>query len=249
MLKEKVMRFDQKTIEHLNYYVYALIDPESNQPFYIGKGKENRIFDHISCALAYETINDKYDKIREISKKNLEVKHVIIRHDLSDEEALEIESSLIDFLQYLEFDITNEVLGHHTLDRGVMTSDEIIRRYNAKELTEITDPLIIININKTYKRGSGQDGIYKATKESWALDKNKIKLIKYALSEYRGLIVEVFKIAKWYPVDTVDKNGKPKVRWGFNGEIANDDVRNKYINKSVAHIKKRGSSNPIRYKL
>ncbi len=94
MLKEKVMRFDQKTIEHLNYYVYALIDPESNQPFYIGKGKENRIFDHISCALAHETINDKYDKIREISKKNLEVKHVIIRHGLSDKVALKIESSL-----------------------------------------------------------------------------------------------------------------------------------------------------------
>jgi hypothetical protein len=28
------------------YYVYALIDPRNNQPFYIGKGKENRVAMH-----------------------------------------------------------------------------------------------------------------------------------------------------------------------------------------------------------
>ena len=149
---------------------------------------------------------------------------------------------------YLNLPLTNEVLGHNSIDSGLMTANEVIRKYNAEPLSELCDPVIIININRTYKRGRGE-GIYIATKESWAVDKNRIKAIEYVLSEYRGLIVEVYKIEEWYPVDTKDKNGKPKIRWGFNGDVAEDNVRSKYINKSVAHIKKKGSSNPVRYRL
>lgn len=38
--------FDSLTAEKLEYYVYALINPINNKPFYIGKGKENRVFAH-----------------------------------------------------------------------------------------------------------------------------------------------------------------------------------------------------------
>jgi hypothetical protein len=30
--------FDIKTIEHLKYYVYLLINPKTDEPFYVGKG-------------------------------------------------------------------------------------------------------------------------------------------------------------------------------------------------------------------
>lgn len=243
------MTFDQKTSEYLQSYVYALIDPKNNLPFYIGKGNGNRVFNHVTCALESESINDKYAKIKEIKDRGEDVKHIIIKHGMTDKTAYELESALIDFIEYLNIPLTNEVSGHHSIDSGLMNTNEIIRKYNAIPLNELSDPAIIININKTYKRGSGQDGIYTATKASWVVNKNKIKTIKYVLSEYRGLIVEVYKVHDWYPVDTKDKNDKHKIRWGFNGEPAEYKIRDKYINKSVAHIKKQGSSNPIRYKL
>ena len=46
-----------------------------------------------------------------------------------------------------------------------------------------------------------------------------------------------------------EKKEGESIRWGFNGEIAEDTIRNKYINKSIAHTKKRGAANPIRYKI
>ncbi len=243
------MTFDQKTTEYLQSYVYALIDPDDGKPFYIGKGSGNRVFSHVDCTLEHETVNDKYEKIKKIKSKGKKVKHLILRHGLSDKVAFEVESALIDFASYLGIKLTNEVLGHNAIDSGLMTSDEIIRRYNAKPLDRLSDPAIIININKTYRRGSGSDGIYNATKESWVIAANRRDEIHYALSEYRGLIVEVYKIENWYPVETKDKNSNSKIRWGFNGKVAEKAVRDKYINKSVAHIKKRGASNPIRYKI
>ena len=36
---------------------------------------------------------------------------------------------------------------------------------------------------------------------------------------------------------------------GFNGDIAKSEIREKYINKSLAHTKKKGAANPIKYRL
>ena len=40
-------KFSEKSLIALgNFYVYGLIDPRNNQLFYIGKGKDNRVFEH-----------------------------------------------------------------------------------------------------------------------------------------------------------------------------------------------------------
>lgn len=241
--------FDQKTIEQLQYYVYILIDSRNGKPFYVGKGFANRVFNHLQCALEEEINNDKYDTIRSIIAENVEVKHLIIRHGLTEKQAFEIESTIIDLLDYLNFEITNKVLGHNTYENGIRTTDEIIRLYNAQSLTAVDDDVIFININKLYKRGGDVEKIYQATKSSWVISKNRINKLKFVLSEYRGLIVEVFEVDEWYEVPTVDKNGKDKIRWGFNGKVASAEIRNKYVNKSVAHAKKQGAANPIYYKI
>ena len=43
--------FDTKTQKALGYYVYMLIDPRDDRPFYVGKGVGNRIFDHSSTCI------------------------------------------------------------------------------------------------------------------------------------------------------------------------------------------------------
>jgi len=42
-----ITSFSQKTIEELGYYVYVYSDPDTHKPFYVGKGKGNRAFDHL----------------------------------------------------------------------------------------------------------------------------------------------------------------------------------------------------------
>ena len=238
--------FEPSVAEKIEAYVYALIDPQTEQPFYIGKGRNNRVFSHVACELENPNPSDKYDTIKKIRSSGATVRHLILRHGMTDLAALDVESALIDFCAVINHPITNIVLGHGASAFGAMTADEVIRKYQAAPLSQIEDGFVLININKTYKRAKGQKSYYDATKESWAIDKSKTATLRYALSEYRGFIVEVFKIARWYPVETTDKNGKPRTRWGFEGSIAEAGVRNRYLNKSVQ--KAPGASNPIRYR-
>lgn len=262
--------FDEKTQQELKSYVYMLLDPQDEKPFYVGKGRaNNRVFDHMACALADTDASTlKYDKIREITNRGQIVKHIIVRHGLTDNEAFQIEASIIDTLNYCGLGLSNQQGGHYSIEKGLMTSEEIIRLYNAQPLDEIGIDCVLININKTYERGNGTSPIYQATKETWLISDKKIPHIRYVLSEFRGLIVEVFEVDEWYkklrPKNKTihDQQGKPILNdkgkpikeivevtgYGFNGKPAPDEIRNLYINKSVAHIKKKGAAQVIRYK-
>ena len=57
----------KKEESELMYYVYALIDPRTNQPFYIGKGKDDRALSHFKeSALEKEGNTRKTSKIKKL---------------------------------------------------------------------------------------------------------------------------------------------------------------------------------------
>lgn len=117
-------KLSQSTIEKLGYYVYLLSDPRTGKTFYIGKGCGNRINHHLLGALEENTKEtDKVKMIRDIISFGLEVDLIILRHGLTEKEAIEIEGSIIDFIGIKN--LTNLVLGHHSLDRGKMTPKNI----------------------------------------------------------------------------------------------------------------------------
>ncbi|MEC4050531.1 hypothetical protein OX284_013910 [Flavobacterium sp. SUN046] len=226
--------FSKAVCERIGNYVYVLKDPRNSTIFYIGKGVGNRVFQHISDALESSNDSDKLNLIREIMNENLEVEHFILRHNLTKEQAFEIESACIDLLGL--DNLTNSVKGHNSWERGLKTVNEVVQHYDAKTIT-ITEPSIIININRLYKRFMTEDELYNSTKQSWVVGYKK-KDAKYVIASYRGLVREVYEIENWYQV-----NG----RWGFNGKIANKDVRDKYLNNSLEDYIKKGNQNPIRY--
>jgi hypothetical protein len=241
--------FDVNTKENLMHYVYLLIDPENNEPFYVGKGQDDRVFNHINQDIEEGSENLKYQEIQRIGTDN--VKHIIVRHGLNKSTALAVEASLIDTFRYIpsfnRFARGNIQGGYNSIEKGLMSSNEIISIYNAKLLKTIDDNCLIININATYKKGSGTEAIYIATKETWKMADGRPAKYKYVLSEYRGLIREVFNVDEWYSKERPDKNGKMYMGYGFNGKIARETIRHRYINKSIKGIKPRGYGRPTIY--
>tara|TARA_B110000114_G_C14999044_1_gene359879 strand:+ start:159 stop:914 length:756 start_codon:yes stop_codon:yes gene_type:complete len=250
--------FDEKTKKELKSYVYLLINPDTKTPFYVGKGIGNRVFNHLMDAKDGKVGTEKLDHIQSILKKHKSVEHVIVRHGLNEKTAFQIEAALIDTFRFIptfnEFVSGNIQGGMNSIENGLMSSEEVKRKYNALPLNSIPNTTIIININGSYKKASGTDKIYMATKERWRMKDPRAGQIKYVLSEYKGLIVEVFEVNKWYAIQRQynpgsKKSGQTYIGYGFDGEVALNKVRNLYINKSVAHKKKRGASNPIIYNL
>ena len=157
----EIKEFSAAVIEKLGYYVYLLIDPETNSVFYVGKGIENRIFAHLNHALTSPQVSDKLDKIRAIQSKGLQVKHVIHRHGLTEKEAFEVEASLIDYIGISG--LTNIVQGHHSYNRGKMSIPEIVAQYDAPKI-DISEPAILITVNQLFERGISDERLYEITR-------------------------------------------------------------------------------------
>ncbi len=254
--------FEESIQKELGYYVYMLLDT-SNQPFYVGKGINNRVFDHLAFALKDEdSVRAKYDIIKEIHKQGNKVNHIIVKHGLeSEHEAFLVESVLIDTLRFLKFPLTNLVSGHNALETGLMHADAIRSLYKAESLNSITNECVIININRKYDRKLMSNAIYEATKGIWAINKDQLIdpktneiLRKYVLSEYHGRIVEVFEVLQWYQEEREFNKGSKRAgdkRMGmaFQGHPAKDEIRKLYRFKSISHHKKRGSATAHRFHL
>ena len=75
--------FPQEVVEVLRCYVYRLIDPRNGETFYVGRGKEQRVFDHVSGAVDkadHDALDPKLGRIHEIRALDMDVAHIIHRH-------------------------------------------------------------------------------------------------------------------------------------------------------------------------
>lgn len=226
--------FPQSVIEQLDYYVYFLRDPNKKEVFYVGKGKGNRIFEHVTCALTDVTESDKLDRIRAIENSGKSVEHFMLRHGLTEQAAFEVEAAVIDFVGI--HNLANLQSGHYSTDFGIKTTEEVIAMYSAPPF-ETDEPVLLININKLFDREMTETEIYDATRKSWVVGQRRSKA-KYAVATYRGLTREVYVINEWYQIGD---------RWGFNGARADETIRTSLRYKSISGLSKRGAANPIRY--
>lgn len=220
-------KFTPSIIEKIGYYVYVLVNPETNRPFYIGKGKGNRIFQ--------SGVNDGLKTIEELSAKGLSPKHIIMRHGLTEKEAFEVEAALIDWIGLENLD--NRVLGYKADERGRMTVREIFAEYDAPKI-RIAEPSILIIVNKKYYRGIGDEELYEITRQHWLVAPDRHEA-EYAFAVYNGIVRQVYEIERWLHSNAV------RGRWMFDGKVA-DNLKH-YVGGSVARYITQGAQNPIKY--
>ena len=49
-MNAKVTDFPEEVARRVGNYVYRLIDPRNGETFYVGKGRRNRVFQHVQAA-------------------------------------------------------------------------------------------------------------------------------------------------------------------------------------------------------
>ena len=237
------MEFTPEIIERLKHYVYIYSDPDTQVPFYIGKGNGNRCFQHLSD----ESESNKVRKLIELKNSGKKPSIELLRYGLSDNEATLLEAALIDFVGIAN--LTNKVRGIHSRSFGLISVDEIIAIYTAKDVN-VEDKVMLIKINKLYHSKMSEQELYEATRGIWKLGERR-EQAEYAFSVFQGIVREVYSIGKWHPAGTLeyqfrelsDYNG----RWEFEGNVASEYIRKKYVRKSIRQYISKGNQNPIKY--
>ena len=236
--------FPSSIHDELQYYVYRLIDPRNGETFYVGKGKDDRVFDHAIGKFESETeyaAGPKKERINEIITYGHQVTHIIHRHGLTNHVATEIEAALIDAYPGL----TNLQLGKGSRDRGVRHTDDIIRQY-AAPYCELQDPLILICINNTWRT----HGPYEGVRGVWKIAINRARKYPLVLARVQDLIVGVFEPEQWLPGTSGNFPMFPELpnNWGFVGPNCRPELQERYLHKRLppGTIKK-GAMASVRY--
>ena len=238
----KITKFNDEVIKELGYYVYKLIDPRNGNVFYVGKGQGNRIFDHVNGILPKEDLeewqddeSEKIQTIREIRGEGLEVIHLIHRHHLDRDTALEVEAALIDAYSGL----TNVVSGINS-DYGVASVEQIVSRYGLEKIDKFDeeDKVLLIKIRQESVNTWGNGSVYETVCKWWKLNKKHVYEVKQIAAVIDGVVKNVYEVEDRIYNEELN-------RWGFVGtEIKNSP----YINKRIPdEYKKRGSANPAQY--
>jgi len=246
--------FSNYVCNELGLYVYRLIDPRDGQTFYVGKGKDNRVFEHVKCALNGEGDKnlDKVSRIIDIKNAGLDVLHVIHRHKIKDEKtAYEIEAALIDAYPGL----TNAVGGHNSHDFGPRSPIEIKKLYGLEVFPDDLkgNKIIFIKINKVENYHT-KDLILQQTQTAWRIDKNKASSADLIISVLQGVSIGVFENSEWIPA-TISNfkylNESEENRSGFHGKHVSNEIWNYFVGSHGKRIDQNkisfGSGQPIKY--
>lgn len=243
MVGENESCFTKDVADKLGFYVYRLIDPRNGETFYVGKGKGNRVFMHAKAAekLEGDGQSNKIKRILEIKAANLDVIHVIHRHGMDENTALDVEAALIDAYPGL----SNLSNGVGSDDFGAMHTTEVIAKYAAQEAV-FEHKALLINVNRSLLETS----LYEATRFAWKLKKENAEQAEVVLAIRHGLIIGAFVADKWLQATVKNfplPENMPK-RFGFEGRPAPEDIRKLYVGKRVpAEYLKKGAANPIKY--
>ena len=246
-------RFSPYVCEQLKWYVYALRNPLTGQIFYIGKGKDNRVFAHAHDAIAAvegSELSPKLTLIKSIHAAGQQVETLVIRHGITSEKtAYEIEAAIIDTMRLLDpamsnerFDLKNMAGGHHSSTLGLTSTDHIRSLYDAPDAPEITEPLLLIKIPRLWTPTMSSDEIYEATRQWWKLGDRREKA-RYALAVSGGVIREAYRID---PNSWESEKIEGKTRWRFSGTV-DATLSDKYRHTSVRHLHKPGQANSVYY--
>jgi hypothetical protein len=249
--------FSPYAAEKIGWYVYALRNPLDGRVFYIGKGTGNRVLQHAKDAKAAtneSVVSQKLDVIKSIHAAGKEVDAFLLRYQLkSEKEAYEVESAVIDTLRLLDdtgnndlFAVTNIVLGHHHLERGLAPVHVAASRFDAEPMPAVEASIVIFGIPELWTPSMGDAEIYDAVRGFWTL-RDRAFGATYAAAAHKNVIRGIYKITYWRERVEGDRDWEQDLaasrpRRGFVGASAPEMEH--LLHKSIKHIPVGGS---VRY--
>ncbi|MEM0930090.1 MAG: hypothetical protein AAGI89_12465 [Pseudomonadota bacterium] len=208
--------------DSLGSYVYALIDPKDEVPFYIGQGQNERPHGHIREAVEAERgkreHTPKTKKIVEIWRRGQTVEIMFLRRNLDKNSVDHVEGALISALSLGRGrTLTNIKSGNKSKEHGLLTLDGANNEGAPLVFPSAPEAVFLFNIEKSLKAGKS---VYDATRGDWPFGKGVLEHDSaIAVGLENGVSRGAFTIDGWQAVGS---------RWAFFGHDADaSDLVNK----------------------
>ena len=216
-----IPNFGHNICKKLRNYVYRLVDPRNGETFYVGEGKDDRIFKHLRTFKSGKT-SSTYDRIKEIYDSGLEVIHIIHKHNLDKETAAMVEAALMDAYPGL----VNKIRGSGGR-YGQRNVEQIITKYGPKKLNAQNNLMFVsVNSTQTVKRN-----LNAAVKSNWGRAQNA----RYVIAVFKGETIDGYNIAN------------PPQNNQYITQRINKNIQKKYTGKRLPNNLYRGRKNGIKY--
>ena len=119
-------------------------------------------------------------------------------------------------------------------------------------MTKLRENIVIIKINKSYREGISETELYDVSRGCWKRKIASVEKAEYALAVVYGIVKEVYQIDEWLLAENEVRETIPyneavdAGRIIFKGRTADEEIRKKYLDYSVAGLFKRGEVAPVK---
>ena len=233
----KIKKFSDSTLSVLNngerrFYVYCLTDLKKDKILYIGKGCDNRIFEHEQAARSQDgDLGDIDVPERKAVAKCKKLGRHIISYHLTEAEAQAAETALIHFVKsVVGKKFKNQSAG---CGAGGISAEALDDRFkftpcplddlNPDGLVlavKIQDALDLDTDEETDYRFDNQDdaNLKSRTLGNWVIGKDAASKVKYIIGIHTGLqnaVVSAYEVDGFETLEET-KNGRKQTRYRFH---------------------------------
>ena len=241
----KIKKFSDSTLSVLNngerrFYVYCLTDLKKDKILYIGKGCDNRIFEHEQAARSQDGDLGNIDvpERKAIAKCKKLGRHIISYH-LTEAEAQAAETTLIHFVKsVVDKKFKNKSTG---CGAGGISAEALDERFkftpcplddlNPDGLilaVKIQDALDLDTDEEADYQFDNQDdaNLKSRTLGNWVIGKDAASKVKYIIGIHTGLqnaVVSAYEVDGFETLEET-KNGRKQTRYRFRTTSRSEEV-------------------------
>lgn len=218
--------------ESLRSYVYLLIDPRSEDTFYVGTGTGDRCFRHLDEARRGD--DGAATTVREIEAAGHRVRIDVLRHGLDATTAAIVAAAVTEVLGLADLRARDDA--RSPAER--VSVGDLNARYGAKPITIDPDHrVVLIRIPKAFRRGTDHQR-YEMTRGWWRAGARRERA-QWAFAVDEGVVRAVYRIDGWEPARAGNC-------WGFRGH-RDHDMERSYLHGDVSGYLTSDSPLPLHY--
>ena len=242
----KIKKFSDSTLSVLNngerrFYVYCLTDLKKDKILYIGKGCDNRIFEHEQAARSQDGDIDVPAR-KAIAKCKKLGRHIISYH-LTEAEAQTAETALIHFVKsVVDKKFKKQSAG---CGAGGISAEELDERFKFTPcpLDEFNpDGLVLaVKIQNALDLGTDEEADYRfdnqddanlksRTLGNWIVGKDAASKVKYVIgihADLQNAVVSAYEVDGFETMAEESKNGRTQTRYRFHTASSSKKVLSK----------------------